>query len=255
MPDPVWKHFGYGRLWPLCSKNRAGSWSNFLHLIQFHFFPKKAWLILCKTDAELIWMSWSGFGQTHLIWKQAGVQEPLVPNSGRTPLSDLVTFFHRRPESHCAKPAGSNLVLADCIRFWPNGSGPETNWPPTIIGPASGLRFPANLDQMPIRSGMFTGQLHCCQCLHRSAQWSHIEMGSKHVQLSISCFAVSLKSNDGGGCKCHPTGWFTTSAGFNNVLQQVNYMWQEHMSLFKCGEQRHIIHIHIKVIDNRHWTS
>ena len=133
-------------------------------------FPKKVWIVLRKTDPDLIWMAWSGFGQTHLVWKQAGVQEPLVPNSGRTPLSDLVTFFHRRPESHCAKPAGSNLVLADCVRFWPNRSGPETNWRPTIIGPASGQCFPANLDQMPIGSGMFTGQLHCCQCHHCSAQ-------------------------------------------------------------------------------------
>ena len=35
-----------------------------------------------KTDAGPIWMAW--FGQTHLVWKQAGVQESSSPVSGRT---------------------------------------------------------------------------------------------------------------------------------------------------------------------------
>ena len=48
------------------------------------FFPKKAWIILCKTDPDPIWMAWSGFGQTRLVWKQAGVQESSGPVSGRT---------------------------------------------------------------------------------------------------------------------------------------------------------------------------
>ena len=30
------------------------------------------------------WMAWSGFGQTHLVWKQAGVQESSGQVSGRT---------------------------------------------------------------------------------------------------------------------------------------------------------------------------
>ena len=38
-------------------------------------FPQKAWIILCKTDLDLIWMAWSGFGQMNLVWKQTGVQE------------------------------------------------------------------------------------------------------------------------------------------------------------------------------------
>ena len=46
-------------------------------------FPKKAWTILRKTDLDPIWMVWSGFGQTHLVWKQAGVQESSGPVSGR----------------------------------------------------------------------------------------------------------------------------------------------------------------------------
>ena len=64
---------------------------------RIHFssvFPKKAWIILCKTDPDLIWMAWSGFGQMHLVWKQAGVQESSGPVSGRMQLAhyQLPTF-------------------------------------------------------------------------------------------------------------------------------------------------------------------
>ena len=47
-------------------------------------FPKKAWAVLCKTDPDSIWMAWPGFGQTHVVWKLAGVQESSGPVSGRT---------------------------------------------------------------------------------------------------------------------------------------------------------------------------
>ena len=30
--------------------------------------PKKAWVILCKTDPAEMWTVWSGFGQTHPVW-------------------------------------------------------------------------------------------------------------------------------------------------------------------------------------------
>ena len=46
--------------------------------------PKTAWIILRKTDPDPIWMAWSWFVQTHLVWKQAGVQESSGPVSGRT---------------------------------------------------------------------------------------------------------------------------------------------------------------------------
>ncbi len=52
---------------------------------------------------------------------------------------------------------GSDLVLADCVRFWPNGSGPEASRCARIIRPASGQCFPADPDRMRIGSGMFTG--------------------------------------------------------------------------------------------------
>ena len=51
---------------------------------------------------------------------------------------------------------GSDLVLADCARFWPNGSGPEASQCARIIRPASGQCFPADPARMRIGSGMFT---------------------------------------------------------------------------------------------------
>ena len=86
--DPIRKHFGYGQLWPLrpaCSQNRPQSYMpDPTSRIRFSFvFPKNAWIILHETDPDPIWMVWSGFGQTHLVWKQAGVQESLGPVSGR----------------------------------------------------------------------------------------------------------------------------------------------------------------------------
>ena len=94
MPDPIRKRFGYGQLWPLrpaCSQNRVGtSMPGSTSSIRFRsVFPKKSWIILyCdKTDPDPIWMAWPGFGQTYLVWKQAGVQESLGPVSARIPLT------------------------------------------------------------------------------------------------------------------------------------------------------------------------
>ena len=116
MPDPIRKRFGYGQLMPLrpaCSQNRPAvenssatlislrlyaisvGWlwrqlcgivyarSDIPHPFQFRF-SKKAWIIWRKTDPDPILMAWSGFGQTHLVREQAGVQESSGPVSGRT---------------------------------------------------------------------------------------------------------------------------------------------------------------------------
>ena len=118
-------------------------------------FPKKTWIILCKTDLDPIWMAQSGFGQTRLVWKQAGVQESAGPVSGRTQQSPLpVSHFETRfrsstdvPENIVQNQPGSDLFLADCAkrirsgskpvcrkhpaRFWPmlpSQSGPDLNW-------------------------------------------------------------------------------------------------------------------------------
>ena len=89
--DLIWKRFGYSQLWllqPASSQNRPRLYITYMpdptSLIHFSsVFPKKAWIVLHKTDLNLIWMVWSGFGQTHLVWKQAGVQESPGPVFGR----------------------------------------------------------------------------------------------------------------------------------------------------------------------------
>ena len=69
----------------------------------------------------------------------------------RSSADDLDNIVQNQP--------GSDLVLADCIRFWPNGSGPEASRCARITRPASGQCFPADPDRMRIGSGMFTGKL------------------------------------------------------------------------------------------------
>ena len=80
-------------------------------------------------------MVWSGFGQTHLVWKEAGVQESLGPVSGRDATGPLPVFHFQTgfrsstdvPDNIVQNQPESDLVLADCVRFWPNGSGPEAS--------------------------------------------------------------------------------------------------------------------------------
>ena len=43
----------------------------------------------------------------------------------------------------CNRPR-SDLVLADCVRFWPNGSGPNASRRARILGPVSGQAFRAD---------------------------------------------------------------------------------------------------------------
>jgi len=96
MPDPIRKRFGYGQLWPLrpvmaitASVQPESGRIVYMpdptsHIRFSSVFTKKAWITLCKTDPDLIWVAWSGSGQTHLVWKRAGVQESSGLVSGRT---------------------------------------------------------------------------------------------------------------------------------------------------------------------------
>ena len=125
-------------------------------------FSKKAGIILRETDPDPIWMAWSGFGQTHLVRKQAGVQESSGPVSGRTQPAryQFQTRFHSSrdvPDNTVQNQPGSDLVLTDCVRCWPNGSSPEASRCARVIRPASGHCFPAHPERMRIGSGMFTG--------------------------------------------------------------------------------------------------
>ena len=85
-------------------------------------------IILCKTGPDLIWMAWSGSGQKDVVQKQASVQESLGPDLTKRnqpttsfPFSELVAFSHRVDSlDHIVQnQPGSDLVQADCVRFWP----------------------------------------------------------------------------------------------------------------------------------------
>ena len=89
--------------------------------------------------------------------RYAGIIGPGFWQNATSPLP--VSHFHTRfrsstdvPDNTVQNQPGSDLVPANCVRFWPNGSGPEG------IRPASGQCCQADPDRMPIASGMFTGQ-------------------------------------------------------------------------------------------------
>ena len=97
------------------------------------------------------------------VWPNASGPEkkPVCRNlRGALPVSH---FQNRFPSSTdvtdniVQNQPGSDLVLADCVRFWPNGSGPEASQCARIIRPASGQGFPADPDRMRTGSGMLTG--------------------------------------------------------------------------------------------------
>ena len=76
----------------------------------------------------LVWPNASGleaswFAETiwHDFWQDA--TDPL-------PVSHFQTRFRYStdvPDNIVPNQPGSDLVLADCVRFWPNGSGPEAS--------------------------------------------------------------------------------------------------------------------------------
>ena len=135
--------------------------------IQFgSVFPKKAWTISCKTGPDPMWMTWSGFGQTHLVWKQAGVQESSGPVSGRKQPARYQFLTFRlgsvlpqtsRTTLWKTSPVPIWFWLIVCARFGPNGSGPEASRCARTIRPASGQRFRADPGRVQIGSGLFTG--------------------------------------------------------------------------------------------------
>ena len=109
-------------------------------------------------------MALPGFGRTHPVRKQAGLQEPSGPASGRTQPARyhfrtlrLGSVLSDVPNNTEQNQPGSDLVLTDCVRFWANGSSPEASQCARIIQPASGQCFPADPDRMRIGSSMFTG--------------------------------------------------------------------------------------------------
>ena len=172
MPDTIRKRFGYGQLCPLrptCSQNRAGLYmSDPTSRIPFSpVFPKKAWIILYKIDLGPIWMAWSGFGQTHLVWKQGGVQESAGPGFARTqPACCQFPTFRRVT----VLPQTSRIILCkaspDPVQFWQIVLGFGQTDPvrkQANVQESSGP-LPANASEpiqtMRIGSGMFTGYIY-----------------------------------------------------------------------------------------------
>ena len=109
---------------------------------------------------------WPGQGLAKHVWsgskpvcrnQRAGFRQDAT---GPLPVSHFQARFRSStdvPVNTVQDQPGSDLVLADCVRFWPNGSGPEASRCATIIRSASGQCFPADPDRMRIGSGMFTG--------------------------------------------------------------------------------------------------
>ena len=70
--------------------------------------------------------------------------------TGPLPVSHFQTRFRSStdaPDNIVQNQPGSDLFLAGCVRFWPDGFGPEASRCARIIRPASGRCFPVD----PIR--------------------------------------------------------------------------------------------------------
>ena len=87
----------------------------------------RVWLNTSSLEAS--WFAkiiWPGF------WQKA---------TGALPVSHFQTRIRSSTDvldNIVQNQPGSDLVLADCVKFWPNGSGPEGSRCARIIRPASG---------------------------------------------------------------------------------------------------------------------
>ena len=149
--------------------------SNFPHLFQLCF---------AKAGMDHIVQNWPGSNLDGVIgvWPNtsgleaswcAGIIRPSFwqDATGLLLVSHFQTQFHSStdvPDNTVQNQPGSDLILADCVRFWPNGSGPKASQCARIIRPASGQCFPADPDWVRIGSGMFTGVIW-----HLAIDWTH----------------------------------------------------------------------------------
>ena len=142
--------------------------SDFPYLIQFHFSKEgRDHIVQNQPGSDLgglvrVWPNASGLEESQC----AGITWPGFWQDENGPLP--VSHFHTRlrpstdiPDHIVQNQCGSYLVLADCVRFGLNGSGPKASQCARLIRPVSGQRFQADPDQMRIRSSMFTGYISC----------------------------------------------------------------------------------------------
>ena len=85
----------------------------------------------------------------------AGIMWPglWLDATGPLPVSHFKTRFGSStdiPDNSVQNQPGSDIVLADCVSFWQNGSGPEASLCARIIRSASGQCYPADPDRMRI---------------------------------------------------------------------------------------------------------
>ena len=163
MLDLILKCFGYGQLWPLwptCSQIQFCTvWSGPSLEEQNQIKCGKSDLIYIYTVQNWIWSGWSGQVLAKCIWSRGKL---VCENhrawfwqnaTGLLPVSHFQTLLQSSTDHNVQNQLGSDLVLAHCVRFWPNGSGLEASWCARIIRPASGQCFQAN------PSAMFSGLL------------------------------------------------------------------------------------------------
>ena len=159
MPDPIRKRFGYGQLWPLrpeCSQNRPGSYMPY-STSRNHFssvFPKKAPIILCKTDQGPIWMAWSESGQTHLVWSESGQTHLVWSESGQTHL-----VWSESGQTHLVWSESGQTHLA-----WSEFGQTHLVWEQAGVqespGPVSGRTQPAHYQFPTFRLGFVIPQTY-----------------------------------------------------------------------------------------------
>ena len=166
MPDPIRKRFGYGQFWPLqpvCSQIVYAR-SYFPHPFQLHFSKEGTDHIMQnqpRSDLDGLVRVWPNASGLEASWC-AGIIWPgfWQDATGPLPVSCFQTWFHSStdvPDNIVQNQPRSSLVLADCVRFGPNGSSPEVSQCARNIRPASGQCFPADLDRMWIGSWLFMG--------------------------------------------------------------------------------------------------
>ena len=135
--------------------------SNFSHLVQFHSCAKLAWIQSGWPGQVLDKLIWSG---STPVCKNHWAQFVAECNWPATsfPLSNSVTFFHGWPGLQRENQPRSDLVLADCIRLSPSGSGPEASWYAKMIQPIFDQYFRSDLAWTCIGSSMFTVMSGSC---------------------------------------------------------------------------------------------
>ena len=144
------------------------AWSNFLHPIRFFSSKEgqdhivKNWSRSNLDGRVRFWASTScpeASQCARLI--RPGLAECNRPSTNFQ-FQTLLRSATDGPDHIVQNQPGSDWVLADYVRFWPDGIGPEASQWAKIIWPASGQCFWANLDQTQIGSGMLTDEASQC---------------------------------------------------------------------------------------------